>query len=216
MKPGNSAQHPLLSSGEVWAVASPASGHYLRKPWNLRPHGPQPGWRHSVALLDLSSSNLYVLRLLLVCTPSSCSPVSSPQQLKCQEQFLQESWWHSALQLHTEQVDCQLGQRSPSNPLAAVPECARLLSCKFQSFSLLHYILSFSPILSNFYFLHFKKILGVCFLTPLHSLFLGISLTVCSGKQEHDSKGIWEEIWGSMDKISLHSQNQLKCSKCTF
>lgn len=67
--------------------------------------GPKPG---TVSLLlRLSSKNLGGSELLPLCSPSSCSPASGPQQLKCQDQFLEKSWWRFALQLHTEQMNCQ-------------------------------------------------------------------------------------------------------------
>lgn len=45
--------------------------------------------------------------LLPICSPGSWSPVGASQQLRCQDGFLEKSWWCFALQLHREQMTCQ-------------------------------------------------------------------------------------------------------------
>lgn len=104
----------------------------------------------------------------------------------------------------------------PSYSLAAVTEFARFLSCKFQRFSLLHYKSSFIPILWNLHSQFFQENLGNPMLSNILPLLSFNHFYNCAAREtaQCGSKGIWREIWDSRCKISLHSQNRLKCSKC--
>lgn len=114
----------------------------------------------------------------------------------------------------TDELPAKDSTFSPSYSLAAVTEFASFLSCKFQGFSLC-YKSSFIPISCN---LHFWYFLGnsILYNSPsiisLNYFFNGLARNI----GQCGSKGIWREIWDSRCQISLHSQNQLKCSKCQW
>lgn len=111
--------------------------------------------------------------------------MGAPQQLKCQDQFLEKSWCCFTLQLHTEQMHCQpKGEQSVHhNSLTAVTECARFLSANFSVFLYctinqvsfqLCWICTFDTVR--------KSQATLRLLIPFHYFPLAISLTAWPGK----------------------------------
>lgn len=116
-----------------------------------------------------------------------------------------------ALQLHTEQTQCQQQQGRPSCSLAAVSTFARFLSCKFHSF--LHWTIN-----QVFFFFFFLSVCGaricvfcilkkswgtLCLITFRYFKILAASLTMWSRKEQRASKVIWRKISSSMCKTWL-------------